>query len=369
MIAEKLQDQYKGDINAQDHQFNSLVHLAFMQNDFERIEYLSKRHINMDLKNKKGHSVLMVAYFAEVNFNTWNFLLKMGSNISTSDYQNNTILHHLLMLNQPREDVFRFLIDNKIDYDIENYNGQFPISIAIEMSHNDFGFELLNKNCKILDQKSIHEPIVEALKRNSKKWVEALIDHGADGMNEKVGVISRYINSGFFVYEKFKKIPRMNIFLEAPLQMSIYKKFHDCSNDLWNMADTSSLKVKLAANLDVYGRVLISAAIISKDEKFVNILMNKNYDCETPDNDGKTPFIHACIANVLKWMFGIFKIIPLKNANHVDNDKCSGLTYAARNKQREFCDHLFINNISIYNIKIDQNGIISHYRNLMDRYS
>ncbi|KAK8834253.1 Transient receptor putative cation channel subfamily A member 1 [Tritrichomonas musculus] len=368
-IAEMLQDKYKGDINAQDHKFNSLVHLAFIQKDFQRIEYLSKRHINMDLKNNKGHSILMMAFFDEVNFQTWDFLLEMGSNISTTDYQNNSMLHHLFFMKEAREDVFRYLMNKQIDYDIENNHGQFAISIAIEMSHDKFGFELLDLNCKILDQKSIHEPIVEALKRGSQQWFEALVDHGADGMNEKVGVISRYINSGFFDYKVFKKIPRMNIFLEAPLQMAIYKQFEQCADDLWNMANTNSLKVKIANNIDAYGRVLISAAIIMKNERFVDLLLNDKYDCETPDNDGRTPFIHACMVDVLKWMGKLFLIIPLSNANMKDNDNCSALTYAANNKRREFCDHLFIKGIDIYNIKTDYNGIIGHYRDLMERYN
>lgn len=52
------------------------------------------------------------------------------------------------------------------------------------MYHDKFGFELLGLTWKILDHKSIQEPIVEALKRNNKKWFEALVDHGADEMNE-----------------------------------------------------------------------------------------------------------------------------------------------------------------------------------------
>lgn len=365
-VAEMLQDKYKGDINAQDHQMNSLVHHAFNQGDLQRIEYLANRHINMNLRNNKGHSVLMEAFFAEINFKTWKFLIDLGSDVSTTDYKNNTLLHFHFMKPDARDDVFRFLMDNKIDYNIENRDGQFPISIA--MKHDEAGFELLDLNCNILDQKSIHEPIVEALNRKSQKWVEALFNHGADAMNECAGVISRYINSGFFKYEIFKNIPRMNIFLEAPLQMAIYKKFMKCATYIWNLANPKQKK-QLSYNADCYGRIPLSAAIMMKNETFVSHLLVKKYDCQTPDNDGKTPFIHAFQANVLSWMSDLFEIIPLKNANYIDNNKCSALTYAADNGQKDFCDYLFINDIEVSGMKTDSNGIIAHYRNLMDRYN
>ena len=338
------------------------------QNDLSRIEYLSSRNINMDLKNNNGHSIFMMAYFTAVNFQTLQFLIDKGANVSSFDFQGNTLLHHLFMIKKPREDVYKFLIDNHIDINIENQSLQFPISIAIEMGHDKFGFDLLNMNCRILDKNSIHEPIVEALKRNNQKWVEELFKHGADGMNEHVGVISRYINSGFFNYKLFKNIPRMNIILEAPLQMALYKKFQDCAVDIWNMANTEKNKILLAGNTDCYGRVLISAAIMMNNEPFVETLLCEKYDVKTPDNDGKTPFIHACSVNNINWMTQMFKMIPLSNANKVDKYKNSALTYAAINNQKDFCDMMFLADIDVDDINSDQNGIISHYKKLMKRY-
>lgn len=151
----------------------------------------------MDLKDKNDHSILMIALLQRSNFKTLRFLLKYGSNINTTDNNNNTMFHHLLFTKNPGEDVFKFLINKGIDYNIENKDGQFPISIAIEKSHDKLGFELLNMNCKIHDPKSIHEPIVEALKRNSSKWFNELINHGADAMNEKLEL---YLVSSILIF-------------------------------------------------------------------------------------------------------------------------------------------------------------------------
>ena len=367
-IAEKLQDKYKGDINAQDGQQFSLAHHALAANDLQRIEYLSGRHINMDLRNNKGHSVLMMSFFTEVNFKTWSFLIEKGASINTVDFNNNSMLHHLLMNKNAREDVFRFLMDNKINYDIENKYGQFPISIAIEMAHDKFGFELLNLNCKIIDSRSIHEPIVEALKRGNQKWVEALFDHGADALNQQVGVLSRYINSGFFKYKVFQSIQRMNIFLEAPLQMAIYKNYKNCASDIWKMAPDQQTRTALAENTDCYGRIPLSASIMMKNENFVSILLDKKYECEKSDKEGRTPFIYACISDNLSWMAKLFDIVSMSNANLVDSKNCSALTYAAINNRKDFCDMLFINDIEVFDINVDSNGIIKKYRTLINRY-
>lgn len=322
----------------------------------------------MDLKDKNGHSILMIAFLQRANFKTLRFLLKCGSNINTTDNDNNTMLHHLLFTKNPGEDVFKFLINKGIDYNIENKDGQFPISIAIEKSHDKLGFELLNMNCKILDPKSIHEPIVEALKRNSSKWFNELINHGADAMNEKVGVISRFINSDFYNYNVFKKIKRMNILVEAPLQMALYKKYKKCANDIWNFAVENRLTYRVAEVSDCYGRVLLSAAIITENKELVEILLRGNYECEKRDKNKRTPFIYACIADNIEWMKKISGKISLDNANIIDSNGCSALTYAAQNKRKDFCDYLFINDIDVNDPKADTNGIIDHYRKLLDRY-
>lgn len=129
------------------------------------------------------------------------------------------------------------------------------------------------------------------------------------------------------------------------------------------------LKFKLAANRDCYGRVLISSAIIMKNEQFVNILPDTKFDITTIDNEGKTPFIHACIVNVMQWMTKLFELIPFSNANIVDNFNGSALTYAAENNQRDFCDYLFCCGIKVDGIRSDSNGIIEYYLNLLHRYS
>ena len=111
-VAEVIQDRYNGDINSRDGNKNSLLHQALFQNDFQRIEYLSKRGIKMDLKDKNGHSVLMISFLSGADFKTMYFLINCGSNISTPDNDNNTMLHHLLFSKNPHEEVFKFLINN-----------------------------------------------------------------------------------------------------------------------------------------------------------------------------------------------------------------------------------------------------------------
>ena len=106
----------------------------------------------------------------------------------------------------------------------------------------------------------------------------------------------------------------MNIFLEAPLQMAIYKNFQNCSNDIWKMAPDQQTRTALADNEDCYGRIPLSASIKMKNENFVSILLDKKYECEKSDKEGRTPFIYACISDNLSWMTKLFDIISLSNA-------------------------------------------------------
>lgn len=367
-IAEMLQDKYNGDINSQNNDMNTLAHLAFDRKDIQRIDYFKKRRIDMNLKNKKGHTVLMHAFFTGTNIENMEFLMNLGSNINTTDNDNNTMLHLLLFQNNPSQSVFSFLKNKKININIENNDGQYPISIAIAKGHDNIGFDLLNSNCKINNKTSVHEPIVEAIKRGSSKWVEALICHGANALNEKVGVASRYIKSSFFNFDIFKKIQQMNIFLEAPFQEAIYAKLNNCSLHIWNIAKSMDLCTKLAKNKDKHKRIPLSAAIMTKNDMLVKILLSSSYELESSDEDGRTPFIYACMVDCYPWMTDIFSKILLSNANKVDRNDCSALSYAAFNNNKSFCEELFIRNIEVDNIKTDKYGIIESFRTTLYKY-
>ena len=160
----------------------------------------------------------------------------------------------------------------------------------------------------------------------------------------------------------------MNIFIESPFQTALYNEYYKCAADIWNFAISKNIDGKLASNKDCYNRIPLSVVIMIKNDNFVKALLRKCYDCSSPDEDGRTPFIHACIVDNIDWMNDLFDILPVSNLNLTDKYKCSGLTYAANNKRKKFCDLLFINNIEVFECKIDKNGIIRNYQNLMNRY-
>ena len=133
---------------------------------------------------------------------------------------------------------------------------------------------MLNLNCKLTDKKSIHEPIVEALKRGSSKWFEALIIHGADALNVKYPVAAKYIKSSFYKIEVFRKKPRINLYIGSPLQEALYKDYNKCALNIW-YRESLYLRKKLAWHSDSYGRIPLSVAIMKNNCEFVDMLLHR----------------------------------------------------------------------------------------------
>lgn len=125
---------------------------------------------------------------------------------------------------------------------------------------------------------------------------------------------------------------------------------------------------KLAWHSDSYGRIPLSVAIMKNNCEFVDMLLHRIYDCESSDDEGRTPFIYACIANNIKWMNDLYQIISSSNADMVDAYHCSALTYAANNKRIEFCNKLFYDDIDIENCNKDKFGIIKNYKYVTEKH-
>ncbi|OHT08014.1 hypothetical protein TRFO_23636 [Tritrichomonas foetus] len=369
-IAEMLQDKYNGDINSQDKDGNSLAHIALINNSLKRLEYLISRKISLELKNVMGHSPFLLVYTTTMNFEYLDFLLKNGANINTTDFQGNNPLHVCLKYTEVNLDGFKYLLKNKVDINMQNNDQEFPIAVAIAMGHNKYGKKLLKMGCIINDKTSPNEPIAAALKRHDQKWFEKLLKHGANAANEKFPVLAEYIQMPFFSYKIFKKIPEKNIIVGAPLQVAMYLKMQKVAEYIWDLSeDDSQLRNKLTHTKDSkLGRIPLSTAIETSNDYFVSQLARPEFDLRTPDNTGITPFMFACISNNIKYISKLFDLLDLDDINALDNDKNSGPTYCAINNNVELCNTLFVAGVDVRKCKADENGIISHYRYLLDTY-
>lgn len=366
-IAELLQDKYNGNINIKSQDDNSLAHIAILEQDFERINYYIKRGIDIELKNNLGYTIFMISIMMLDNLQFSSFLLENGADINTQDLNGNTALLNILHSKKFSQEKFDFLINNNCDINLQNIMGEFPISVCIIHELNDTAKFLLDKGCKINDNQTMYEPIANALKINSQYWFETLLEHGSTGSNEKFPIVSSYINSKFFNFSLLKKMKNINSVIGAPIQAALMKKYFDVALYIWEISNDQT-RFEIAAKTDSLGRIPLSTAIIFDCEEIVKILINGNYEVMTPDLQNRTPFSYACQINQIEWILKIYSKITPQNANLVDEIGNSALTYAACNNNIEICNCLFLNNINVFDINADHNGIVNAYQKIIRKY-
>lgn len=366
-IAELIQTKYGGEINTQAHDGNSLAHDALYDHDYERLEYYIKRGIDIEIKNNFGYSIFMLAIIVHDDLELCSSLLSHGSDINTQDVNGNTALLNVLHLKKFDRNKFDFLINNNCNVNIKNMIGEYAISVCIARELNEEANILLSKNCIIQDINCEFEPIACALNAKSQFWFEKLIELGSNASNTKYPILVKYINSDFFNFDVLKKISSMNTIIGGPIQAAIKKGYNEVADFLWDSSDEQT-KREMSKTSDYSGMIPLSAAIVYDCKNLVNKLLNDNYELMLPDKQNRTPFSYACQVNEKEWMEFLFPRITPQNLNLVDNIGNSALTYSACNKNVKFCNFLFINNVDIFNINADHNGIIESYRQLLNKF-
>lgn len=129
-LAERIQNDYNGNINACDNDKNSLAHLAYKTKDIERIRYLSQRGIDLELKNKHGRTVFMEAVM-EHNQEMCEPLLGIGCDINTCDPSGQSGL--MIAYLSHDMSLFDFLLERKCDPNIqEDKTGKTVLMMALE---------------------------------------------------------------------------------------------------------------------------------------------------------------------------------------------------------------------------------------------
>ena len=136
-MAERLQDKYGGNINCQLNG-QSLAHLAFEQGDFGRISYLIARHIDLELKNQQGRTVLMEAAIRS-EANLCETLLRHGADPNATDPQGRTSLILATDYN-----TIKVLLENGATVDATNESGTTKLMTAAQEWRADICRSLLD---------------------------------------------------------------------------------------------------------------------------------------------------------------------------------------------------------------------------------
>lgn len=367
-VAEMIQDNYGGDINSHGKEGNTLGHLAILEHDNQRLDYLIGRRLNIESKNDLGYSLFMCAIVAVDDLDLCQKLLSRGANINTQDAKGETPFYYVCQDSKFCRKEFDFLLQNNCNFNIQNNARDFPISQLIKKERKEEALILLDKKATIIDPKSPTEPICIAIQNHSQYWVDTLIDHGANGMNTKYALIEYYIKLDFFNFNTLKKLMPVNAAIGAPIQVSIKKNLFDVAHFLWENSDQQS-KILISKSLDDEHKIPVSTAILANDDYLVNQLIRKEYDLKTADNIKRTPYMYACIQNNQNWMSNIEQYISLDDLNKIDTQGNSALTFVANNNRTDIADHLFIKGVEVKGINKDRYGIIQRYVYIMDQYN
>ena len=129
-LAERIQNDYDGNINVADSDNNSLAHLAYQKKDLDRIRYLTQRGLNLELRNKYGRTVFMEAVM-EHNQEMCGQLLEIGSNINTYDGTGQSPL--MIAYLSDDKSLFDFLIQKECNPNIQEHEaGKTVLMMALE---------------------------------------------------------------------------------------------------------------------------------------------------------------------------------------------------------------------------------------------
>lgn len=364
-LAENIQDYYGGDINRVRKDGYPLGHIILEKYGIERLKYLTKRGLNLELKDSSNNTVFMEAIKKSNDISALKCLIENGSDINTKDQQKYTPFYYTCTENNFCRAKFDLLLENKCDVNIDNGNHVFPISELILRKLFDEAFILLNNHYTIInDCESKQEPIVCALSVQNGQLVDKLVNYHANALNKYFPVVENYLQSSFYKFETLKKMSRYNIALGTPLQTAIRSNRRDAAVYLWQNTTDIQMRIQASKSVDNYHHTPLMLAIYNEDEYFMDQLIQPNFDMSTPDKDGKTPLIHFYEKEMKKWVERIMPLLTIEEISATDSNGCGALTYITREGNKELALELFLKGVDVFNVSFF-NGILSNYCSIL----
>lgn len=181
-IGEMIQDKYKGDINSQESNGRTLIHLALIDKDYDRMEYFIKRKASLEVKDNEGRTMFMTAIISH-SLDICKRLLDLGARIDSHDKLGNTPFMYVCSHSPLDKERFHFLLDNGCNFNTQNNEKEFPMSHLINFRFFDEVQILLDKGALINDKRTKHEPICCALRIKNQEMIEKLFKYGANALN------------------------------------------------------------------------------------------------------------------------------------------------------------------------------------------
>lgn len=137
------------EVNDKDQSGQTPLHFAVFRESFELVEFLLKNGAGVDeVTNVKKARPIFLAVSHKCK-EIVKLLLASGANISHQDNNGNNVLHRAVLLSTDNEEMVRILLDSGADTNTRNNEGYSPLHLAIKMESKKIVEILLNSGADI----------------------------------------------------------------------------------------------------------------------------------------------------------------------------------------------------------------------------
>ena len=122
------------------------IDLAARSGQVEHVEQILKSGYDINSKNEKGHSALMLAAY-NGHYNLVQFLISQGADVNSIDISGSTILMGVVF--KGHSQIFDLLVKAGADLELQNQKNQTSLDYAIMFGKRDLIFKInqaLNTN-------------------------------------------------------------------------------------------------------------------------------------------------------------------------------------------------------------------------------
>ncbi len=316
-----LKNNANANVNVQDNEGRTPLHLAVLGKNLPAVEILLKYNADINILDKSDKSALHYAIEkknlevikvlcnqAKINFKIQNKSSSDGIFSAMKGHEGKTILQQAVSVNNVN--VTQILLDCKPDLNLKDNSGRAPLHLAAEFKFLE-SIELLlenNADVNVLDNEGM-TPLHLAVLRKNLPAVEMLLKYKAD-----VNLIDNGNNSAVHYAIRNENLAVIKLLCkQSTINFKIQKK--SCPN-------------RFSHIINHEGKTILHVAVSINNEEITQILLDLKPDLNLKDYSGRAPLHLACELMHLKSIELLLK--NNADANVLDNAGMTPLHLAVR---------------------------------------
>ena len=285
------------DPNSADVYGRTWIHHAILANSKELLQAVIDNGADVNATNKKNETALMTAC-GMGNTGAINILLNAGADPNSADVYGRTWIHHAILANS--KELLKTVIDNGADVNATNKKNVTALMIASRRGNIDAVNELLSAGADptIEDRLGatwIHHAVGEGC---SKKFLQAIIDHGAD-----VNTTNKKNVTALMTACRIGNADAINILINAgadPNSADVYGRTWIHHAISANSKESLQAVIDNGADVNATNKSNVTALMMAcrlGNTDAINILLNAGVDPNSADVYGRTWIHHAILAD------------------------------------------------------------------------